>query len=211
VIDWLLGLVATVIGLALIAVGAGLYTRVDRALIADAVTGEGAQLEGLTPAEAVTAAEPLVDWLALGVGTTGLGLVTGAVAFVVARRRTRRRVAREGGTTATFLACAVYGAAVSALVSVLPGSTVAGGAAASYLYDGDAGVRIGAAAGLVGIVLTVPLLVCFLVGLLAGASALGRLAGGAVLAGIVAGGELLALVLSVGLGALGGVLVSRFR
>jgi hypothetical protein len=210
VVDWLLGLVAAVIGLVLIAVGIGLYTRVDRALIAEAVTAEGVQLEGLTPAEVVTAGGPLVDWLAVGVATTGIGLVAGAVAFVVARRRTRRRVASEGGTTATFLACAVYGAAVATVLSFLPASTIAGGAAASYLHDGDSGVWVGAAAGLVGVALTVPLLVSFVVGLLAGASAIGQLAGGAVLAGLVVGGELLALGIALALGALGGYLVSRF-
>jgi VanZ family protein len=208
VVDWLLGLVAAVIGLVLIAVSALLYTRVDSALIADTVTAEGVQLEGLTPAEAVTAAEPLVDWLAVGVGTTGLGL--GAVAFVAVRRRTRRRVSREGGTTATVLACAVYGAAVATLLSFLPGSTVAGGAAAAYVHDGDSGTRVGAAAGLVGVALTVPLLLFLVVGLLAGASAIGQSAGGAVLAGLVIGAELLALGISAALGALGGFLAARF-
>lgn len=210
VVDWLLGLVAAVIGLVLIAVSALLYTRVDSALIADTVTAEGVQLEGLTPAEAVTAAEPLVDWLAVGVGTTGLGLVAGAVAFVAVRRRTRRRVSREGGTTATVLACAVYGAAVATLLSFLPGSTVAGGAAAAYVHDGDSGTRVGAAAGLVGVALTVPLLLFLVVGLLAGASAIGQSAGGAVLAGLVIGAELLALGISAALGALGGFLAARF-
>ncbi|WP_135366376.1 hypothetical protein [Halosimplex halophilum] len=211
VADWLLGLVAGAIGLVLSAVGVGLYARVDRALLTDFVTSEEVEVNGLTPAEAVTAGVPFVDWLAAGLVVTGLVLVGAAAAFVVARRRTRRRVDREGGTTATFRACAVYGAAVTALVSFVPGSAIAGGSAAAYLLgDDDAGVRVGAAAGLVGWALTAPLLVFVAGGFLAGADAIGQLAGGAVLVGIIVAGELLALAINAALGGVGGFLVGKF-
>ncbi|MFB6297407.1 MAG: DUF5518 domain-containing protein [Salinirussus sp.] len=209
-IDWLLGIVTGAIGLALTLAGAGTYAWIDRALIADAVATDGVRVEGLSPEEFVTAAGPFVDWFAVGVAVTGLGLVAGAVAFVRARRRTRRRVARDGGTTATFRACAVYGAAVTVLVSFVPGSTVVGGAVAAYLHAGDSGIRIGAVAGLIGFALSVPLLVFLSVGLLAGAGKIGALAAGAVLVGVVVVAELVALALTAGLGALGGFLVSRF-
>jgi len=209
VIDWLVGLLTGVIGLVLTAVGVGMYAQVDRAMIADAVAEEGVSVEGLTESEFITAASQFVDWFAVGVGLTGIASVVAAGAFVLGRRRTRRRVAREGGTTATFLACAVYGAVVTALVSFVPGSAVAGGGVAAYLH-GDAGVRTGAAAGLLGAALTIPLLVSLAAGILAGAGAVGELGGGAFLVAIVVGAELIALAISGGLGALGGFLVDRF-
>jgi hypothetical protein len=210
-VDWVLGIVTGLIGLVMAAVGVGIYARVDRAMIADAITSEGVEVNGITPAEAITAGVPFVDWLAAGIAVTGLVLVVAAAAFVVARRRTRRRVAREGGTTATFRACAVYGAAVTALVSFIPGAAIAGGGAAAYLHDEDgSGLRIGAVAGLVGWVLTVPLLAAIAGGFLAGANAIGQLAGGAVLVAVIVVAELVALAINAGLGAAGGYLVDRF-
>jgi hypothetical protein len=186
VVDWVLGVIAAVAGFALTAVGARLYTRVDRAMIAEFIAADSTDVNGLTPAEAVTAGVPFVDWFSVGVGLTGFGLVAAAAVFVRARRRTRRRVASEGGTTATFWASAVYGAAVTALVSFVPGSGVVGGALAAYLHEGESGLRVGATTGLVGWALTVPLLVFLAVGLLAGAGAVDRFAGGVVLVGITA-------------------------
>ncbi|WP_436929387.1 hypothetical protein [Halosimplex halobium] len=211
VADWLLGLVAGVIGLAMAALGVGMYVRVDRAMIADAITSEGVEVNGITPAEAITAGVPFVDWLAAGIAVTGLALVVAAAAFVVARRRTRRRVARRGGTTATFRACAVYGAAVTALVSFVPGAAVAGGGAAAYLHDeAGSGVRIGAVAAFLGWALSLPLLVAVSGGFLAGADAIGQLGGGVALVAFVTVGELVTLAVNAGLGAVGGFLVDEF-
>jgi hypothetical protein len=119
------------------AVGAGLYVRVDRTAIAEFVAAHSTEVNGLTPAEAVTAGVPFVDWFSIGVLLSGLGLVAAAAMFVRARRQTRRRVESEGGTTATFWASAVYGAAVTSLVSFVPGSGVGGGAVAAYLHETD--------------------------------------------------------------------------
>ena len=207
-VDWLLSALAGLIGLALTAVGVGLFARVDRATIAEFVASEEVEVNGITPAEAVTAGVPFVDWFAAGLAVTGVVLVVVAAAFVVARRRTRRQVAREGGTTATFRACAVYGAAVTALVSFVPGAAIAGGGAAAYLY-GDAGLRVGAVSGAVGWALTVPLLVAVAGGLLAGADAIGQLASGALLVGVIVVAELVALAINAGLGAFGGFLVDE--
>jgi hypothetical protein len=210
VVDWVLCVVAAVAGFALTTVGAGLYTRVDRAVIAEFIAADSTEVNGLTPAEAVTAGVPFVDWFSVGVALTGLGLVAVAAVFVRARRRTRRRVASEGGTTATFWASAIYGAAVTSLVSFVPGSGVVGGALAAYLHQDGSGLRVGATTGLVGWALTVPLLVFLSVALLAGAGAIDRLAGGVVLVAIVLVGELVALALNAGFGALGGYLADRF-
>lgn len=210
VVDWVIGIVTGVIGLALVAVGAGLYTKLDRSTIADIVAAEEVQVNGLTPTEFVTAAGPFVDWLAIGVAVTGFALVVGSAVFVRARRRTRRRVAREGGTTATFWASAVYGAVITALVSFVPGAATVGGATAAYLYGSEESVRVGATAGLVGWAVTIPLLAFLSVGLLAGTGAIGELAVGALLVGLGIGAELIGLVFSAGLGALGGFLMARF-
>ena len=189
-VDWLLGTVAAAVGLVLTAVGIGLYARVDRELIAEFVTAESTEPAGLA--------------------VTGVGLVVAALWFVRARRRTRHRVTNEGGTTATFWASAVYGAAVTAVVSFVPGAGVIGGGLAARLRESRSGARVGAAAGLVGWVLTVPLLASLAIGLLAGASAVDMLAGGVALAGITVGSELVALAFNVGAGALGGYVVDRF-
>lgn len=207
--DWVLGVLAGLVGLAMAAVGVAMYARVDRAMIADAITSEGVEVNGITPAEAITAGVPFVDWLAAGIAVTGLVLVAVAAAFVVARRRTRRRVASEGGTTATFRACAVYGAAVTAVVSFVPGAAIAGGGAAAYLHGGS-GLRIGAVSGLVGWILTVPLLVAVAGGFLAGADAIGQLGGGVALVAIILVAELVALAVNAALGAFGGFLVDEF-
>lgn len=207
--DWLLGILTGVIGLVLTAIGVGMYTRVDRALIADLVAEEGVQVNGLTEAEFITAAGEFVDWFAIGVVLTGIVLVVGAAAFLVARRRTRRRVTREGGTTATFWACAIYGAVVTALASFIPGSAIFGGGAAAYLHDSDTSLRTGAAAGLVGSLLVLPLLAFLAVGLVAGAGAIGEAAAGTVLVALVVGAQMLAVAINVGFGALGGFLVDR--
>jgi len=209
VIDWLVGLITGVIGLVLTAIGVGMYTQIDRAMITEAVTEEGVELNGLTESELITAAGQFIDWLTVGIVLTGIISVVGAAAFVVVRRRTRHQVAEEGGTTATFRACAVYGAVVTALVSFIPGSAAVGGGAAAYLHDGDS-VRAGTAAGVVGTVLTIPLVAFLAVGFIAAAGAVGELAGGVLLAVLVIGAELVALVVNAGLGALGGFLVVRF-
>ena len=88
---------------------------------------------------------------------------------------TCRQLSRDGGTTATFWVCAAYGAAVAMVASFVPGSTIVGGGAAAYLRDSDDSVRVGAATGLVGAALTVPLVAFLGVGFLAGGSAVGEL------------------------------------
>lgn len=210
-VDWLLGAVLGVVGIVLSAVGILVYAEVDRATVAEVVAQEDVQVNGLTESEFVNAADPFVDWLAAGIGLTGLVAVGGAVWFVVARRRTRRQVSREGGTTATFWGCAVYGGALTALISsVIPFvSSIGGGAGAAYLYKGDSGARTGAAAGVIGTVLTVPLLVFLSIGMIAGGGAVGESAGGALLAAIVVGSGIVAIAINAGLGALGGALTSR--
>jgi hypothetical protein len=210
-IDWLLGILAGIVGAAMTAVGIGLYTQVDRAVLVEAVDAETTELQGITRTEFITAAEPFVDWLGVGLVLTGLVAVGAAAVFVSKRRQTRARVARDSGTTATFWACTVYGAAVTALLSVIPGSAALGGGVAAYLHDDTANTRIGAASGLLGTGLTTPLLASLGAGFIAGASAIGELGGGLLLAILVLGSGILATAINGGLGALGGYFATRLR
>lgn len=211
-VDWVLGILASVIGLALTAASIGIYTQVDEELIRDVITEQTVQSDGISQSELVSATEPFVDWFAVGMGLTGLALIGLAVVYVRARQRTRRRVSREGATTATFVSCAVYGAAAGGLISsVIPGlGALAGGGVGAYLYDGDSSIRVGAATGLFSFALTLPLLVFIGIGAVAGGAAISELAAGATLAGVVLLSGLFGSVFNTGLGALGGYLFDQF-
>lgn len=211
VIDWILGILAGIVGLSLTGVSALIYTRADEETIRDIVTDENVEPNGLTQEELITAAEPFTDWLAIGFGVTGLVLVGFAVAFVYKRRQTRRRVSREGGTTATFPSCAVYGATVASLISsVIPGlGALIGGGVGAHLYDGESSVRLGAATGLFSFAVTLPLLVCLGAGAVAGGAAISEAGGGGLIAGVVVVSGLVGAALSAGVGALGGYIADR--
>jgi hypothetical protein len=211
-VDWILGILAGIVGLGLTAVGVGLYTQVDRAMIREAVLEEEVEPNGLTQLELIDAAGPFVDALAVGLGVSGIALVGVAAVYVYARRQTRRRISREGGTTATFAACTVYGAAAGSLVSsIIPGlGALVGGAIGANLYDGDSSVRVGAATGLLSFAVTLPLLVSLGVGVVAGGAAIGELGGGAAIAGIIVVSGLVGAAFNAGVGALGGFLADRF-
>lgn len=212
VVDWILGILAGIVGLALTVVSIDIYTQTDEELIRDVITEQDGQLEGITQSELVSAAEPFLDWLAIGFGLTGLVLIGLAVVYIRARRRTRRRVSREGGTTATFLSCTVYGAAAGSLISsIIPGlGALMGGGVGAHLYDGDSNVRVGAATGLASYALQLPLVVCVGIGAVAGGAAINELAAGATLAGVLVFSGLVWVAINTGLGALGGYLGDRF-
>jgi hypothetical protein len=202
--------VTGVVGLGLTGVGVELFRRVDRAVLVEAVD-TGVEAGDLTTAEVVTAAMPFVDWLAAGLAVTGIVLTAGTVVFLIGRRRTRRRVAREGGTTATRWACAAYGAAVAAVLQFIPGGAAVGGGVAASLSDTESDIRAGARSGLLGAAVTLPLLAGVTAGLVAGAGAVGD-AGFPLLlvAAGVAVSELVLLALTTATAALGGYLAGRY-
>ncbi len=209
-VDWVISGVAGVIGLFVTVFGAWLFVTVDREAIADAIRAEGVDLNGITRSEAITAGVPFVDWFAVGIVVTGLLLAFGAGLFIRRRRATRRRVDREGGTTATFCATAVYGAAVTIVTSFVPVSAAIGGGVAASLRDGRDATRVGAAAGAFPTVLSVPFVVFLSVGFLLGADAIGQLGGGVFFAGISVLGLLFAGVFNTVLGAAGGWVADRW-
>lgn len=210
-VDWAISGLTAASGILATVVGAWLFVFVDRDLIADVVTAESVEVNGITPSEAITAGVPFVEWVAVGIAVSGVLLIAGAAIFTLKRRATRRRVDAESGTTATFWACTVYGAAVTVLTSFVPFSSAIGGGAAAYLHaDEDDSVRVGAASGALLSLLSVPLVVFLAVGLLAGADVIGQLAGGILLVGGMVFGTLVGVVLNAGLGALGGWAASRW-
>jgi hypothetical protein len=210
-VDWVLGVLVGVVGAVLTAVGVGMYTEVDRALIAESVARESVDVNGLTESEFVTAASSFVDYFAVGTGLIGVALVVGAVAFVVGRRRTRSRVARSGGTTATFWAATAYGAIVTQVLAfVLPVvSALAGGGVAAYISSEGGGARTGAAAGLFGTILLVPWQIVVALGLNAGLGSVGQSPGAVLVAIVTLIAGLFWVVLHAGVGAIGGFLAER--
>jgi hypothetical protein len=210
VVDWAISGVAGVIGLFVTAFGAWLFVAVDRQFISDIVRAEGVELNGITPAEAITAGVPFVEWSAVGIAVTGLVLALGAGLFIRRRRATRRRVDREGGTTATFWAATVYGAAVTVVTSFIPVSAALGGGVAASIRDGRDAVRVGAAAGAFPTALSAPFVVFLSVAFLLATDAIGQPGGGVFLAGISLFGLLFAGLINAGLGAAGGWVADRW-
>ncbi|MUV89679.1 hypothetical protein GJ629_07035 [Halapricum sp. CBA1109] len=209
-VDWAISGVVGLIGLFVTVFGAWLFVAIDRQVISDAVRAEGVELNGITPSEAVTAGVPFVEWSAVGIVVTGLLLALGAGLFIRRRRATRRRVDREGGTTATFWAATVYGAAVTVVTSFVPVSAAVGGGVAASLRDGRDATRVGAAAGVFPTALSAPFVLLLSVGFLVGADAIGQLGGGVFLAGISLFGLLFAGVFNAVLGAAGGWIADRW-
>lgn len=211
-VDWGISAVLTVIGLMLAAVAWLLFTRVDRPAIQDAVESETVTVEGLSRADVVDIAVPLVDWLAIGLGATATVLVVGGVGFAVVRRQTHKRAARTGETTGTPLAHATYGTAAAALLSFVPFSTALGGALAGYLRNGTppSGAKVGALSGLLGTVPMAVLTAGVVVGGASGAAAIGEGGLGTLVAILGAIVVLILALINAGLGALGGALVDRF-
>jgi hypothetical protein len=208
--DWILGLLTGLAGLVMTGVGISQYLQVDRAAIADSVDSESFELEGISRTEFIDAVVPFVDWFMVGVAVTGVVMMVAAVVFVYLRRQTRQRVDAEGGTTATFWACAVYGSAVGALTPIPVVSFLFAGGVASALADTDSSARIGALAGVLGGVLSLLLLVFVSAGILAGGAAIGELATGAVIVGLLVVAQFVLLAVNAGLGAAGGFLAERF-
>lgn len=210
IIDWALGGLVGLLGLVLAVLGISEFRAVDRRGIADSVNAETVEGGGLTRSEVIDAAVPFVNWVTAGVAITGVVFVVAAALFVRSRRQTRRRVEREGGTTATFWACTIYGSAVAMLTPIPLVSTLFGGGVAASLSDTDASSRIGALAGVIGSVLGLPILLFLGAGIVAGAAAIGELAGGLFVVGFLAVVQLAVVVFYAGLGALGGFLAERF-
>jgi len=209
--DWAVPILLVLLGLALIVGGAAVLVATDTATIADAVADGTLESDVFSDADLVDVTVSTLEWTGIGLVVTGLLGWVGALAYVVYRRRVRRREAATGVVAPDGVTNALVGAVVSVVVSFVPFSSVVGGFVAGYLQRGDRGesTRVGALSGLFT-VLPAAVLVLFVVGgLAAGVAEVGAI-GGALL---ILAGTLVALVsalaVTVGLSALGGYLAAR--
>jgi hypothetical protein len=208
-VDWLVGVIIAVGGMALTVGGSALTFVVDRGFIEEDI--ESGQMtvivfeRELTEAQNVELALEIVNWTGLGLLVTGIGLVLFAAGYVVMRYRTRRS-AGEDERVDTYRSYAVLGAASTAVLSFIPFSPVIGGGVAGYLEHTVTGrsIGVGALAGFLAMVPGLIIMVFVTIGLYAGFNAAEE--GG--LGIVVATGMSLVLVFvsayGAGLGAVGG-------
>lgn len=209
-VDWILGALFVLVGLASAAGGAALLAAIDRSAIREAVVEEDVQSDVLTDAEIVDVAQAATTWGGVGLLVLGAVLVLGGIAYVLMRRRTHRRAA-AGESVSHYGGNAVLGAVAAIVLSFVPFSQVAGGFLAGALERGGDRRSLGVGA-LSGVLSVAPLLVLL-------AFALGGVAAGLLGVGesawalLVVAGLLLTLgtlaTIGAGLGALGGFLGGR--
>lgn len=204
-VDWIIGAVLAVGGLAGVLGGATMLLAVDRPAIERGVAEGAIQSDVLSGPDLVEVSLAVATWTAVGLLVTGVVMVLAGVAYLVARRRTHRR-AEAGEPTSDYVAIALLGALVSGVLSFLPFSPAIGGAAAGYLERGESErvVSVGALSGLLTMAPVLALATFSMAGLAVGLSEIGE-GTWAILAGIA-----LLLVLAMvavvggGLGAIGG-------
>lgn len=206
-VDWIVGALLVLVGLASVLGGAALVYAIDRPAIREAVANEEIQSDVLSDAELVDVTQATATWSAAGLVATGAILLVAGLAYVAVRRRAHRRAAADEPAS-HFGANAVLGAVVTAVLSFLPFSPVLGGIAAGYL-EHDTSERVTTVGALSGVLAAIPVLV------------LSAFASGGVVEGLLGVGEgELALVVAAallltlgvvvavvaGLGAIGGFL-----
>jgi len=213
-VDWLVGLIVAIGGLALTVGGTVLLFVVDRGLIVEGIE-EGRITIGfverdLTRAEMLEFTLEVVNWTGIGLLLTGLVLVLFAVGYVIARTRAQ---GRAGGSDArgSRLSYAVVGAVASAVLSFVPFSPILGGGVAGYLGSQDTGhtTSAGALSGFLYVLPALLILLFLSVGLFAGLAAVGESGVGFVVVTVMVLVLLVVSAYGAGLGALGGFLGGR--
>ncbi len=169
-VDYLVGALFAICGLALMVGGTVLTAVVDREMIVDVVAEETSRSvttrsEMFTDAELVEIGSNLVTWVGWGLLITGALLVIGGIGFAYLRYRAYSRYAETPSERNDYWANAVRGAAVSGLLSFVPFSSAIGGAVAGYLEHSksDRTISVGALSGLI-VIAPVLLLVLFALG-----------------------------------------------
>lgn len=210
VVDWLLGALFVLVGLASALGGAALLAATDRSEIRQAVAKEEIQSDVLTDAEVVDVAQAMLTWSGVGLLVLGAVLVLGGIAYVLIRRRTFRREA-AGEDVSHYGGNAVLGAVAAVVFSFVPFSQAVGGLLAGALEGGSDKRALGVGA-LSGVLAVVPLLIALVFALSGVAVGLVGVGEGAW-ATVVLAGLLLTLgvlvTIGAGLGALGGFLGGR--
>lgn len=173
-VDWLVGALYALFGLALLVGGTAITTIVDRAWIVSAVEEGTMQSSLFTEAELIEIATSLVTWLGWGLLVTGALLVVGGIAYAYLRYRAGKRYAQDPAARNDYWANAIRGALVSGLLAFVPFSTAIGGAVAGYLEhrESDRTVSVGAVSGLIQMAPFMLLVLFVLGGVVAGSFAI---------------------------------------
>lgn len=189
--------------------GTALTVVVDRDLVAGGIEGGPIQVTllstELTEAEMLELVLAVVSWTGLGLVATGVGMALFAIAYLVRRRRGRKRV-QEGDPTGTYGSHAVLGAVLTGVLSFLSFAPGIGGAIAGYVERGQSErtVSVGALAGLLAMAPALLVLLCSLGGVVDVLLGIGRSGLAVVVVAIILLVLLLVSTIGAGFGALGG-------
>ncbi|QSG07853.1 DUF5518 domain-containing protein [Halapricum desulfuricans] len=208
-VDWLVGVVIALGGMALLVGGTAVRFVVDRELLAEDI--ESGQItvvvleRDLTEAETLEFSLEVVNWTGLGLLVTGIGLVLFAIGYVVFRHRAHQNVG-EGAPVDSYQSSAVLGAVATAVLSFVPFSPILGGGLAGYLEQPASGrsVSVGALSGFLSMAPALVLLGFVTVGLYAGFATIQEAGLGLVVVAGMLFGLLVVSAYGAGLGALGG-------
>lgn len=213
-VDWIVGVIIALGGMALTVGGSAMVFVVDRGLLEAGVdSGEITVVvleRDLTEAQMLDLSVEIVNWTGTGLLIIGVGLVVFAIGYVAVRHRAHGK-ASEGERVSSYRAVAVVGAVVTAVLSFIPVSPLVGGGLAGYLEHPESGrsVSVGGLAGFLSMVPALSILAFVSVGLYNGFAAIGESGLGIVtIAGMVMA-LLFVAAYGGGLGALGGFVGGR--
>jgi hypothetical protein len=211
IVHWLVAALVGIFGVALAAVGSFLSFFLDQAMVSDAVSsGETTSVMigyTLTDAEATALGTDVANWTGIGLLVTGIALTGFAAVYGVRQYRLGRQT--DAGTDSQRAwQAATVGAVVAAIFPFVPLSPLLGGGVAGYLSPsrGDRTARVGALAGLLVATPAVLISGFTTVGLYAGLAVFAESGVRVLTTGLLAIGVLFVLLMSVGLGGLGGYL-----
>jgi len=213
-VDWIVGLLVALGGLALTVGGVVLLFVVDRSVLAEGVEPGritvGFVERELTRAEMVEFSLAIIDWTGLGLLVTGIGMVLFAIGYVVVRNRVHGRT-EAGESAGSFRSYAVTGAATSGLLSFVPFSPLLGSGLAGYLGRQDTGhsTSVGAFSGFLYVLPGLIVLLFLSVGLFTGLSEIAERGLGLAVFAIMLLVMLLVAAFGAGIGALGGFIGGR--
>lgn len=195
-LDWLVAGLFVLEGLAAIAVGATLTQSVDRQFVRELVADMEQPPSFVSEAVLVDTIHNLLVWSGVGAVVLGVLFVVAGVAFH--RYRTRVRAAHEAGAPASTRHAVVLGGSLAIVgQAFVPFVQVGGGAVSGYLRAGENATVAGALAGLLA---GAPAVV-----LAAFPAAGAALAGAPLVGALLVVAALVGAVVSVVMGAVGGL------
>jgi hypothetical protein len=210
-VDWLVAGVLALLGAALVFGGGSLVALADVTAIRELVEAGTIRSDVLGDRALVDATYGLLRWGGIGLVATGVATWLGTVGYLAYRRRETARQETLGATERGPLTNAVVGAVASVVLSTVPFSPVLGGALAGYLQRGGRRVdtETGALSGLLAVLPLVAAVTVLVGGTVAEVAWALDAVDAVVLAGLLGVGVLFTVLLSVALGALGGLLGGR--